>query len=792
MRYQSFVLLVLEMFFGSCDAWSPILKGRSRFLRTSCLPQDEGKESPLGLIDYFLPLGESSLSLPGDIGLGPTDAHDPEGFPAVFVALSLHQKEYGHAAVSSKWRVPGVKPWPCVLWGEKLLETIYETDWSEMIQHTPFDIHDDTHCQPVRTVKQPFDFTPSNMSTNRQLYAALQLKEGSAGESCHFIHSSTASDKHVRDVLASLHVFRQTFGHTSVRRNWRIPDAQPWPKSMRGKALSGSVNKVRSKALRSGDVALMQDLAILGVLVAEVDNDQVIALEATIRALQRYEALHGSMHVPQTFVVPVDNAEWAQESWGIPLGQRCKKIQSRELFNDEASTSRLREAGFTWKSRIVRTKGWPQVEQALRLFRDLNGHACVPFSFCIPSDDHTWPTELHGLKLGARVSDIRSGRIYTNKRAELDALGFVWHAKSLSFEQLYRALVLYRRKYGHLVVASHFVFPTETTDEETSLKRVEDIAGTDTMTEGSSKSTDDQERVQSASTIVPTELYGFPLGKRVQALREKMHNGKLHMSHIDRLDALGFPWGGSRAKGKQEEGRCIGRDGSSGKNVVSGLTESITNSPGVPLPVLTETTVLSDIVGRCESSMNVRGRDSRGFDEVVMALYTYKRLFGNVLVPSRWIVPNEAPWPQETWGLALGRRVSSIRHRQAYLLTEGREVFRAREKILSDIGFVWDVQRDSRGFAHVYQALVLFKRLNGHLDVPRSFVVPKDGEVHALSDDSTGPQSPVWPEALWGMNLGRTMYDIRRHAAYTKPSQVTLLLDLGVVELALGQELMGG
>ena len=77
-----------------------------------------------------------------------------------------------------------------------------------------------------------------------------------------------------------------------------------------------------------------------------------------------------------------------------------------------------------------------------------------------------------------------------------------------------------------------------------------------------------------------------------------------------------------------------------------------------------------------------------------------------------------------------------------------------REK-LELLGVKLEKLRDCRGFSHVYQALVLYKQLNGHLEVPRAWVVPSEVD---------GP----WPRHLWGMRLGRTVYDIKRKAAYSK------------------------
>jgi hypothetical protein len=130
--------------------------------------------------------------------------------------------------------------------------------------------------------------------------------------------------------------------------------------------------------------------------------------------------------------------------------------------------------------------------------------------------------------------------------------------------------------------------------------------------------------------------------------------------------------------------------------------------------------------------------DERGFDEVTLALGTYKELFGNVLVPSRWVVPSCAPWPMNKKGLALGRRVSSIRHGKAYTGVDGGRLLRPREQVLSELGFVWEVQRDPRGFEHVYQALVLYLQLHGHLDIPQTFVSPSEGDDAASFGHSGG------------------------------------------------------
>ena len=51
---------------------------------------------------------------------------------------------------------------------------------------------------------------------------------------------------------------------------------------------------------------------------------------------------------------------------------------------------------------------------------------------------------------------------------------------------------------------------------------------------------------------------------------------------------------------------------------------------------------------------------STGFNEVYSALVRYKEIYGDLLVPQNFIVPQgkEHGFPQELWGLKLGGEVS--------------------------------------------------------------------------------------------------------------------------------------
>ena len=112
------------------------------------------------------------------------------------------------------------------------------------------------------------------------------------------------------------------------------------------------------------------------------------------------------------------------------------------------------------------------------------------------------------MKLGDRVSDIRNDEIYVKhhpeRRAELDALGFVWDDLERRWEGLHAALLSYQEVHGDLEVPQAFVVPSE--------------------------------------APWPEEAWGMQLGQRVSDIRRREDFVKHHPERRAELDALGFRW----------------------------------------------------------------------------------------------------------------------------------------------------------------------------------------------------------------------------------------------------------
>lgn len=64
-------------------------------------------------------------------------------------------------------------------------------------------------------------------------------------------------------------------------------------------------------------------------------------------ALAKYKERHGTLDVPQHFVIPVNSPEWPEEVWGLRLGARVNTVRSQGTFvkNYPARRDLLTEMG---------------------------------------------------------------------------------------------------------------------------------------------------------------------------------------------------------------------------------------------------------------------------------------------------------------------------------------------------------------------------------------------------------------------------------------------------------------
>ena len=96
---------------------------------------------------------------------------------------------------------------------------------------------------------------------------------------------------------------------------------------------------------------------------------------------------------------------------------------------------------------------------------------------------------------------------------------------------------------------------------------------------------------------------------------------------------------------------------------------------------------------------------------MLTAMNTYRDVHGDFGISRDYVVPTAEPFPRELWGMKLGLKVNNIRYRG--------DRPRVKEN-LEQLGFsLGKVGFDTRHWEYVYNALVIFKDLEGHVDVPR-------------------------------------------------------------------------
>ncbi|OWZ09364.1 hypothetical protein PHMEG_00017946 [Phytophthora megakarya] len=123
------------------------------------------------------------------------------------------------------------------------------------------------------------------------------------------------------------------------------------------------------------------------------------------------------------------------------------------------------------------------------------------------------------------------------------------------------------------------------------------------------------------------------------------------------------------------------------------------------------------------------------------ALQVFRNLEGHFTVPYEFVVPSEAAWPEDTWGLDLGNRLR--------LFTRGRcSPFKC--SLLHTIGFPFPDWKSYVWEEQIIPSLRVFQEQEGHLFVRQHFTVPIGNSK--------------WPRAAWGVKLGSQCQLMRRDA----------------------------
>ena len=327
------------------------------------------------------------------------------------------------------------------------------------------------------------------------------------------------------------------------------------------------------------------------------------------------------------------SSRWTTHHWGS-YNPRWSAIGTRTTTTSTALQ-------LAQKSDDQDSKEYMAVLSAFKMYKAAYGDLKVPQRFVVPSMK-PWPKPAWGLRLGKVVMHMRSTGKYTNnhpeRKKELDDLGFVWQVrpeaapKQVTLTQVYTALDTYQRLNGGSTnVPLNFVVPN--------------------------------------APEWPESVRELPLGKSLVSLSKQLDK-KANQKWKDRFADLGWPEDTVTTTTPERTSPATARPATAAP-----VGES--PSPPTPPPI----SIPKDLSANEER-----------FQRVYIGLQTYKDIYGDLLVPQPFTVPNGDPqWPKDTWGLRLGARVNAIRSQGTFVNGNPE-----RRQMLDDLGFVWSPPKANR------------------------------------------------------------------------------------------------
>ncbi|KAF0685117.1 Aste57867_22942 [Aphanomyces stellatus] len=297
--------------------------------------------------------------------------------------------------------------------------------------------------------------------------------------------------------LHALSLYKATFGDTLVPQSFVVPAQAPWPASLHGVPLGRVVGTLRQSmaGLSQAKRAALDALGFTWTL-----TKLKFSWEDKLLALQTF-AVRGHLNVPPGFVVPDQDPAWPPSTWCMPLHQVMHNLRfSGQTGEKKAALDAL---GFTWHSNQRTKYAWPDKLLALKTYKQLFGHVVVPRSFQVPRGHSDWPEVTWDLQLGVLVNNLRTRDQPSDRRLQLDVLGFVWDTMAFHWQVNLLALRTFHRLHGHVRVPQTFQVPLE-------------------------------------SDQWPNETWGMKLGWVVTTLRRTRDS--IAASRCEELDQLGFVW----------------------------------------------------------------------------------------------------------------------------------------------------------------------------------------------------------------------------------------------------------
>eukprot|EP00529_Nitzschia_sp_RCC80_P003524 CAMPEP_0113494102 /NCGR_PEP_ID=MMETSP0014_2-20120614/28935_1 /TAXON_ID=2857 /ORGANISM="Nitzschia sp." /LENGTH=1134 /DNA_ID=CAMNT_0000387987 /DNA_START=67 /DNA_END=3474 /DNA_ORIENTATION=+ /assembly_acc=CAM_ASM_000159 len=259
--------------------------------------------------------------------------------------------------------------------------------------------------------------------------------------------TSETDKREWKAVVTALQIYKAAYGDLKVPKKFIVPSMKPWPEISWDLKLGQKVASIRETGLYIGSNEQRRtQLDKLGfVWRARAPPSDARDTAEGVPFSQVYDALvayrenikpTGQLNVPLDFTVP-DTEPWPENTRGLPLGLTIESLKSEPFLGKNPSVrKKLQEIGVleengSDQNMTANDKRFQAIYDALSRYKDIYGDLLVPQSFVIPENSQDFPEHTWGIRLGARVNNIRTQGSYVKNSAErehmLNEIGFVWN-----------------------------------------------------------------------------------------------------------------------------------------------------------------------------------------------------------------------------------------------------------------------------------------------------------------------------------------------------------------------------
>ncbi|KAL4172203.1 hypothetical protein KRP22_007370 [Phytophthora ramorum] len=246
-------------------------------------------------------------------------------------------------------------------------------------------------------------------------------------------------------VLTAVEMYQKEFGGVSFGEKFVIPSRSPWPAKTWGMDLARILHRLHIGECYDGHVALARNSVARLKHVLRRRRDE--SWESIFTALKTFSKTCGHCNVKSRFVVPA-RLPWPKAIWNLQLGQIVEKMKATGNFFAYAGrcANRLSQLDFTL---TLSSAAWEKkVAPLIATFDSLHPRDTIPWGFgwgfTVPSSE-PWPENAWGVNLGIIVQWNLS---------RLEAIERDWRKQVLQAHQVFQY------EHANKVLRDKFVVPS--------------------------------------------------------------------------------------------------------------------------------------------------------------------------------------------------------------------------------------------------------------------------------------------------------------------------------------------